>query len=98
MDSITNFILDALNTFFGWLFKNTVLRFVSLTSLYAIFVEFVDWLISLKPTWMTFNGAFDGVSPTAWFFVDFFALDFGLPLIVSAWVIRFLIRRIPVIG
>lgn len=98
MDSLTNYFLDALNTFASWLFKNTVMRFATLTGIYAAFVEFVDWLLSLKPTWMTFQGAFDGISPTVWFFIDFLALDFGFPLVVSAYVIRFLIRRIPVIG
>jgi hypothetical protein len=28
----------------------------------------------------------------------FFRLDFGVPLIISAYVSRFLIRRLPVIG
>jgi hypothetical protein len=31
-------------------------------------------------------------------FLDFFALGYGVPLMISAYVTRFLIRRLPVIG
>jgi hypothetical protein len=44
------------------------------------------------------NTAFGGVNTGDWYFLDFFALDYGLPLMISAVVARFLIRRLPVIG
>jgi hypothetical protein len=34
----------------------------------------------------------------AWYFLDLFAFSTGLPIIISAFLTRFLIRRLPVIG
>ena len=44
------------------------------------------------------TGAFGALGAGVWYFLDFFNLAFGLPLVISAFVARFLIRRLPVIG
>jgi hypothetical protein len=33
-----------------------------------------------------------------WYFLDLFNVTAGIPLLLSAWVTRFIIRRMPVIG
>ena len=44
------------------------------------------------------TSTFTGLDPGVWFFLDFFALGYGVPLMISAYITRFLIRRLPVIG
>lgn len=50
-----------------------------------------DWL-SNAPTFLA------GIDPTIVYFVRGFALAEGLAIVFGAYVIRFLIRRIPVVG
>lgn len=44
------------------------------------------------------NSYFNFFTSGTWYFWGFFALDTGLPLIISASIARFLVRRIPVVG
>jgi hypothetical protein len=84
-----------------WLLREVIIKFVILTAFYALIVVLVPVAISyLLPFISTssLNSSFMGLSPEMWYFIDFFNLDFGLPLMISAFVARFLIRRLPVIG
>jgi hypothetical protein len=44
------------------------------------------------------TNAFNGLPAGIWYFIDLARLDFGIPLVLSAFIARFLIRRLPVIG
>ena len=65
-----------------------------MAELTPLIIEYLGSLIS--PGGLT--AAFSGIPAGVWFFLDFFALDVGLPLMITAHVSRFLIRRIPFIG
>jgi hypothetical protein len=39
-----------------------------------------------------------GLNAGVWWVLDLFNLSYGVPLLISAYVARFLIRRLPVIG
>jgi hypothetical protein len=41
---------------------------------------------------------FQSVPPGLWWFLDTMRLDIGIPVVFSAYVARFVIRRLPVIG
>lgn len=84
-----------------WLLREIVLKFVVLTSLFAILAFVVPKAIALVTPWVGVSGltgAFSGLGPGVWFFLDFFQLGYGAPLMISAFLTRFLIRRLPVIG
>jgi hypothetical protein len=91
-------LASVFNGALGWVFRVVIVRFVVLVALAAVVAEMAQVLIGLLPSWMSFAGLFGGFTPLLWYFVDMFRLDYGLPIIVSAYVTRFLIRRIPVIG
>jgi len=85
----------------AWLMRAVVIKFVVLTAVVAVVAFLVPLVVGwiapfLLPTSLT--SAFSAVPSSVWFFLDFFRLDFGLPLLISAVVTRFLIRRLPVIG
>lgn len=62
--------------------------------------EFLGWLASLLPDWL--GSGWDGLAasfgPIAKYFAYLGGLDVVAPTVMSAYVIKFLIRRIPVIG
>jgi hypothetical protein len=85
----------------AWIFREIVVKFLIFTALFGIIAFFVPYAVGyLSPFLITggLTSAFDFVPSGVWFFLDFFRLDYGIPLLISAFVARFLIRRLPVIG
>lgn len=94
-------ILAALRSFFGWLLGGTVLKAISLTILAGVIAVLGQWLWSLLPGFVGpegLNSALSVLPAGVWWVLDFFRFNYGAPLLVSAAVIAFLIRRLPVIG
>ena len=84
-----------------WIFRAIVIQFlvmgvclVLVTQLMPAVINYVAPFVGLSGL----NGVFSGLSPAVWFIMDFFAFSYGLPLVISAFIARFLIRRIPFIG
>ena len=94
-------MLAILAPLVSWIFRGVVVKFVILSAVYAVSAFLIPVAISyLAPHIVTssLTSAFSSVDPSVWFWLDFFQLGFGLPLIFSAAVARFLIRRLPFIG
>lgn len=91
-------LLSALNSVLGWVFRGVVVKFVVFTALYLVVAELVGAMTSWLPTGAALTSAFAGIGAGTWYFLDLFAFSVGLPLLISAFVTRFIIRRIPVIG
>lgn len=84
-----------------WIFRAVVIKFVVFTAIFALVAFLVPKVVGYLGSFINPGGltsAFSAVSPGVWFFLDFFQLSYGVPLLISAWVARFLIRRLPVIG
>lgn len=85
----------------SWMFRDVVVKFLVMGAVFLIVSELTPLVLGYLGNFISPNGltsAFSGVPTGVWFFLDFFALDVGLPLLISAYVARFLIRRIPFIG
>lgn len=91
-------LLSAGNALLGWLVRGAVVKFVVFMALYWIVFELVSVLVGMLPDSSNLNSAFAGISAATWYFLDLFAFSTGFPLVVSAFVTRFIVRRIPVIG
>jgi hypothetical protein len=86
---------------FAWLFRDVVIKFVVFSAVFSLILFFVPFVVKylgnfIKVDFLT--SAFGNLDSQVCFFLDFFALGYGLPLLLSAYVSRFLIRRIPLIG
>jgi len=94
------FILAGVNTLLSFVFRSVIVKFVVFFGLWFITTEFVTVLqqVGILPTAASLNASLSGISPTTWYFLDLFAVSQGLPIIISALVSRFIIRRLPVIG
>lgn len=85
----------------SWIFREIVIKFAVLTGLFAVLAFVIPKAIDLLGPWLgtsSLSNAFSGLGSGVWFFLDFFQLGYGVPLLISAAVTRFLIRRLPVIG
>lgn len=84
-----------------WVFRTVVIKFVVMGAIFIVVSELTPLIVEFLGSLVSPSGlssAFSGIPAGVWFFLDFFALDVGLPLLISAHVSRFLIRRIPFIG
>ena len=84
-----------------WIFRDVVIKFVVFAAVFALVAFLVPKAVGylgsfINPAGLT--NAFSSVGSGVWFFLDFFQLGYGVPLLISAWVSRFLIRRLPIIG
>jgi hypothetical protein len=91
-------LLSALNSVLAWAFRALVIKFVVFTALYLVVYELVAVMASWLPSGASLTSAFAGIGAGTWYFLDLFAVSVGVPLLVSAYLTRFIIRRIPVIG
>ncbi len=86
---------------FVWLLRAVVVKAVVFTAIFAAVLILVPVVISYLGGFVSsggLNSAFGNLSGGVWFFLDSFNIAYGLPLVISAWVSRFLIRRLPVVG
>jgi len=85
----------------SWIFREIVVKFLVFTALFVVLAFLIPKAIAMITPWIGTGGlssAFGGLGSGVWFFLDFFQLAYGVPLVISAFVTRFLIRRLPVIG
>ena len=85
----------------SWIFRTVVVKFVILTGVFAVMAIVVPKVIELIAPHIgtgSLNSAFSGLDSGVWYYLDFFALGYGVPLVISAYVSRFLIRRLPFVG
>ena len=86
---------------FTWVFRELLIKFVVFTSIIAVVVWLVPKAVGYLVPFLgvaSLTAAFSQVDWGVWFWLDFFRLNVGIPLLIAAYVSRFLIRRLPVIG
>ena len=84
-----------------WILRTIVVKFLILTALFALMNVLVPIAINYVTPFISggsLSAAFANLDPGLWFFLDFFDVSYGVPLLISAYVARFLIRRIPLVG
>lgn len=91
-------LLAAVNTALSFIFRSVLIKFVIFFALFFVVTEFVALLVPLLPNGAGVSGALGGIPSNVWYFLDLFNVSAGIPILLSAYVTRFVIRRIPVIG
>ncbi len=84
-----------------WLTSGLVVKFFITSAIFAVLALLFPVLLTYLGDWINtaaLNTAFSQFTPAIWYFVDLFQFGYGLPLLISAAVTRFLIRRLPFIG
>lgn len=86
---------------FGWLLKGAQLKFVLFTFIALLFTFVMSFVVPNLAGFVSPSGlsaAFSSVSPSVWYFINLMNLVGGVSFIISAFVARFIIRRLPFIG
>ena len=91
-------LVSGFFTVLGWVFQSVIVKFVVFFALVFITTQFVVLLIPMLPGASELQIAFSQVAPGIWYFLDLFKIGYGVSACLGAYVTRFIIRRIPVIG
>lgn len=91
-------VLSAIFSALRFLLSSVLVKFGVFFGLFFVVQGFIGILGGMLPNSSSLNGSFSSIPPSVWFFLDLFAVTAGVPMIITAFVTRFLIRRIPVIG
>lgn len=93
-------LLSAGASILTFLLRSVLVKFVVFFGLFFIATEFIDVLVSsgILPNSSQISGSFSLIPSSVWFFLDLFKFSFGFSVLLSSFVTRFIIRRIPVIG
>lgn len=90
--------LSAIFSALGFLLRSVLVKFVVFFGLFFITTEFIALVVPLLPGAASLTQAFAAQAPGVWYFLDLFKVGVGVSACLSAFVTRFIIRRIPVIG
>lgn len=91
-------VLSALFSVVGWAVKFSVTKAILFFGIYYVVYEFTGVIVDYLPTASILNNAFQGINGDVAYFLTFFQIPAGLTMLLSAYVTRFMIRRIPFIG
>lgn len=84
-----------------WLLGAGVAKVAVSVVLFGVLSLLVDVLLGMLPDWFAgteMSSLFAQLPPLTGYLLDVTQFDFGFSVITSAYVTRFLIRRLPVIG
>lgn len=82
----------------SWALREVILKFLIMGAVFVVVSELVPLIVELLAPFIgvaNLDTVFSALPESLWWFLDFARLDDGLPLVISASVARFLIRRIP---
>ncbi|GAB7551169.1 DUF2523 domain-containing protein [Novosphingobium sp. 11B] len=91
---------SAINYLLDFLLKGSIIKFGVFTALYYIVSEIGSLAMNkIDKTGLTSIGSLvSGLPSDVLFFLGVFRVEVGLPMIIAAFVVRFCIRRLPIIG
>lgn len=91
-------VSSALFSIVGWVFKSVLVKFLVFFALFFVATEFIGFIVPKLPGASALTSAFAAQAPGVWYFLDLFKVGYGITAMLAAYVTRFAIRRIPVIG
>lgn len=92
-------LVSAFNVLLGFVLRSVIVKFLLYFGLYFFVTESIGLLQSahLLPSASSLE-VFGSIGEGTWYFLDLCAFSIGAPMIVTAYVTRFVIRRLPIIG
>ncbi|EDQ5814825.1 DUF2523 domain-containing protein [Salmonella enterica subsp. enterica] len=82
----------------GFLLRSVIVKFTVFFALYFIVQEFVPLILDMVNRQLTLFALISSIPDSLKYFFSVFKVIDGINIILSAFVTRFIIRRIPVVG
>lgn len=92
---------SLLSKLLRFIFVKTVPKFFLFFGLFYLVFEFTPVLISIvggDALILRINGLFSSIPGEVAYFLSFFQIAYGAKVVISAYITRFIIRRIPLMG
>lgn len=94
-------IISFLAPLLNWVFRTIVIKFVVLSVVMVglgISVPIIAGYIASFAGAQSLSDVFGAIPSGVWWWLVIFRLDYGMPLLISASVAAFVIRRLPIVG
>lgn len=91
---------SALSWAFGWVFRLSIVKFVVFGAIALVLTPLMTIIMGLVDATglADIQGLFDALPTSILFFLVVFKLDVGIPMLIAAMLVKFFIRRLPVVG
>lgn len=87
-----------LSSVVAFLVRTVLVKFLLFTVMYLVVSSVCGYLVSKLPGPSDLNSALASWSPAMWYFADLTLWTQFFPGVISAYILRFAIRRIPFFG
>jgi hypothetical protein len=94
-------LLPFLTSILGWIFRPIVVKFLILATIFFLLEALFPFLVGLIAPFIApdaLNSAFANIPSGVWWILNLARIDIGAPMVISAYITRFMIRRMPFIG
>lgn len=94
-------LISALYVILQFIFRGIVVKFLAFWALFYITTEFIPLAIEMfipKSLNLDLNKLFELLPDSVWYFLLYLKLDYGISLVFAAYISRFIIRRLPIVG
>jgi len=92
-------ILKFLVSVFSYIFSAFAIKFLVFGVIFIVITDVIPIFLQVfMPEGVDIQALLSGIPSDVAYFLSFFRIDFGIKAILTAYVSRFLIRRIPFIG
>lgn len=93
-------ISAAFSWLVNWVFRLSIVKFVVFGALALVLAPLMELIMSLiDATGLAdIQGLFDVLPEGILFYLVVFKLDIGLPMLMAAMLVKFFIRRLPIVG
>jgi hypothetical protein len=91
-------LVSAFNFILSFVLRSVLVKFVVFFGVWFLVSNLAPVLGGFLPNASSITTALGGLNSGVWWFLDLMQFSTGAPMVVSALVYRFLIRRIPLIG
>lgn len=91
-------VVSAFNVVLGFVLRSVILKWGVLFCIFFVVQALSSFVIGLLPSVSGIGGMLGGVGSDVAYWLTPFRIDFGISGVVSSFGVRFLIRRIPIIG
>lgn len=94
-------LIGALGSLVKWALGASTIKWAFSAVLFFGFSLLIGVILGLLPAWFSGEGLASHSSvftPEVWYFIDYFLIEEGIALVLSAYSVRFIIRRLPFVG